>query len=59
MITINKADETELTEVIEDSVEYWVREMCNNGALVSGETAWKVVAAFAEAKIAEMNGLCD
>ena len=58
MITINKADATELTEVIEDSVEYWVREMCNNGALVSGESAWKVVAAFAHAKIAEMNGEC-
>ena len=59
MITINKADATELTEVIEDSVEYWVREMCNNGALVSGETAYKIVAAFAEAKVAQMNGICD
>ena len=59
MITINKADATELTEVIEDSVEYWVREMCQSGNLVSGETAYKLIAAFAEAKVAQMNGLCD
>ena len=59
MVTLNRESVTELNELIEDSVEYWVQECVNNGELVSGETAWKVVAAYAQAKEAEFAGLLD
>ena len=59
MITLNHESVTELNQVIEDSVEYWVRECCSNGELVSGETAWKLIAAYAQAKEAEFAGLLD
>ena len=35
------------------------REYAKQGELVSGETAYKVVAAYAEAKVAQFEGLCD
>ena len=42
---------TELTEVIEDTIEYF----CDKET-VSGELAWTVISCLAEAKIAEMKG---
>ena len=59
MITLNRDSVKELTDVIEDSIEYWVQECVKNGELVSGETAWKVVAAYAQAKEAEFAGLLN
>ena len=58
-VTISREFVTELNELIEDSVEYIVREYANNGELLSGETAYKCIAAFAEAKVAQMQGLVD
>ena len=58
-VTISREFATELNETIEDAVEYIIREYATNGELVSGETAYKVVAAFAEAKVAQFQGLCD
>ena len=58
-VTISREFATELNELIEDSVEYICREYASKGELVSGETAYKVVAAFAEAKVAQMQGLVD
>ena len=42
---------TELTEVIEDTIEYF----CDKET-ASGELAWTVISCLAEAKIAEMKG---
>ena len=58
MVTISREAATELNETIEDMVEYWCRECAHSGELVSGETAWKLVAAFAEAKVAQFEGEC-
>ena len=58
MVTISKEAATELNELIEDTVEHFCREMAHNGELISGETAYKMVSAFAEAKVAQMNGEC-
>ena len=43
----------ELTELIEDTVEYF----CDQNTL-SGELAWTVVESLGTAKLAEMKGLC-
>ena len=40
----------ELTEVIEDTIEYF----CDQ-EIVSGQTAWTAVSALAEAKLAQIN----
>ena len=58
-VTISREFATELNEMIEDAVEYVIREYASQGELVSGETAYKVVAAYAEAKVAQFEGLCD
>ena len=42
---------TELTEVIEDTIEYY----CDKEQ-VSGELAWTVLECLATAKLAELNG---
>ena len=39
-ITISHELSQEVRELLEDSVEYLVREECNNGNLISGETMW-------------------
>ena len=58
-VTISRESVTELRELLEDTVEYWVREQCESGELVSGETAWKAVSALATAKEAQFAGLID
>jgi len=57
-ITISPELAQEVRELLEDSVEYLVREECNAGNLISGETMWKIVECCAVAKQAEMQGLC-
>ena len=59
MITLKKDSVSDLNGLIEDAVAYWVSECVDNGELVSGETAWKCVAAFATAKEMEFKGLFD
>lgn len=48
---ISKTQLKELTEVIEDSVEY----TCDQ-EMISGELAWSVIECLAAAKVAEMRG---
>ena len=55
MITISRESARELTDGIEDMIEYWCRECAANGELVSGETAWKIVNAYSAAKEWEMS----
>ena len=55
-ITISPEFVNEIREVIEDSVEYTIREFASNGELISGETCWKIIGALAEAKVAEFRG---
>ena len=57
MITISREFNTELTQTIEDMVEYTISEAMKRGELVSGETAWKMVGALAETKEAEFAGI--
>ena len=49
---ISRDQLTELTEVIEDTVEYF----CDKEQ-VSGELAWTVVESLGTAKLAELKGL--
>ena len=49
---ISKEALKELTEVIEDTVEY----ACDQ-QMISGELAWTVVESLATAKIAQLKGL--
>ena len=56
MITISREAATDLNMTLEDMVEYWCRECMENGELVSGQTAWKLVSAYAQAKEAQFAG---
>ena len=49
---ISREQLQELTEVIEDTVEYACDQEC-----ISGEMAWKVIECLAVAKQAELAGL--
>ena len=49
--TIDRSKAQEIRELIEDSVEYF----CDDN-MVSGELAWIMVQALAEAKIAQIKG---
>ena len=55
-VTISPEFVNELREVIEDSVEYTIREFVSNGELIHGETAWKVIEVLALAKQADFKG---
>jgi|ETNvirenome_6_85_1030632.scaffolds.fasta_scaffold19552_8 hypothetical protein len=48
---ISKEDLTELTELIEDSVEYY----CDQHR-ISGQLAWTIVESLGTAKLAELKG---
>ena len=50
-MVITREQLNELTEVIEDTIEY----ACDKEQ-ISGETAWTVVSCLAEAKLAELRG---
>ena len=56
MVTITRETASELTEMIEDSIEYWCQQSMENGELVSGETAYKILSAWADAKLAQFAG---
>lgn len=51
-MNITKSQLQELTELIEDSTEYF----CDQ-ELISGELAWTVIESLATAKLAEVKGL--
>ena len=57
MVTVDREAVTELNELIEDAIEYWCSEQAAQGALVSGETAWKLVSAYAIAKELQFEGV--
>ena len=50
--TISREQLNELTEVVEDAIQY----TCDQ-EMLSGETAWKIVQCLAEAKLAELTGV--
>ena len=55
-ITLSHEFVDELQMVVEDAIEYTIREFYKNGELVSGETAYKVLEALAIAKQAQFRG---
>ena len=57
MVTVNREAATELNELIEDAIEYWCREQAENGTPVAGETAWKLVSAYAITKELQFEGI--
>ena len=58
-ITISQEFNTELHELIEDSVEYIISEYAKNGELYSGETVYKILECLAIAKQAQFRGEVD
>ena len=58
MITISQELNTEFTEMLEDCVEYITTEYYTQGELVSGQTLYKMMEAFALAKLAQFDGEC-
>ena len=57
MITVDRTAAEELNGLIEDMVEYWCTEQAAQGTLVSGETAWKLVSAYATPKELQFEGV--
>ena len=55
-ITVSREFATELNETIEDCIQYTINEYAQQGELISGETAWKIISCYAEAKLAEYSG---
>ena len=55
-VTLSHEFVDELQMVVEDAIEFTIREFAKNGELVSGETAYKVLEALAVAKQAEFRG---
>ena len=53
MTTLNREIHQELTELIEDSVEYF----CDNH-MMSGELTWVIIECLAKAKQAQLKGEC-
>ncbi len=58
-ITLSHEFVDELQMVVEDAIEYTIREFAKDGELISGESAWKVLEALAVAKQAQFQGLVD
>ncbi len=56
MVTVDRSAAQELNGLIEDMVEHWCAEQASQGTLVSGETAWKLISAYATAKELQMAG---
>ena len=60
MTTVDREYVAELTEMIEDVVQYAANDLAKqHSQLVSGETIWKIVSAYAETKEAEFASLVD
>jgi len=53
MTTLNREIHQELTELIEDSVEYF----CDHH-MMSGELTWVIIECLAKAKQAQLKGEC-
>ena len=58
-ITLSHEFVDELQMVVEDAIEYTIREFATHGEFISGESAWKVLEALAVAKQAQFQGLVD
>ena len=56
-ITIEPEVLHEINGLIEDAVAYACTSDVTQGALISGETVWKIVECLAIAKQAEFNGM--
>ncbi len=55
-ITISHEFVNEIQMVVEDAIEFTIREFAKDGELISGESAWKILEALAVAKQAEFRG---
>lgn len=55
-ITISHEFVNEIQMVVEDAIEFTIREFAKEGELISGESAWKVLEALAVAKQAQFRG---
>ena len=58
-ITLSHEFVDELQMVVEDAIEYTIREFAKDGELIAGESAWKVLEALAVAKQAQFRGEVD
>ena len=58
-ITLNRETVNEFTELLEDAVSYICSEAYKNNELVAGETFYKVMECFAQAKQAEFAGITN
>ena len=56
MVTVDKTAAQELNGLIEDIVAHWCTEQAAQGNLVAGQTAWKLVSAYAYCKELQMAG---
>ena len=56
MVTVSYQAATDFNEQLEDLVEYFCSEQAKEGQLISGETAYKLMEAFAATKQEEMKG---
>ena len=59
MVSVSYQASTELRELIEDTVEFWCDASRQNGELIAGETAWKMIECIAQAKQAQMQGIVE
>ena len=55
-VTITQDQSTTITETIEDTVAYLCQDLYESGTPMSGQTIYKIIAAYAETKCAEFNG---
>ena len=56
MITVNPDVIDNITDTLDDTVAYLAQECFEAGEPISGETIYKIIAAWSETKIAEFNG---
>ena len=56
MTTVDKSAAHELNGLVEDIVAHWCAEQAAQGNLVAGQTAWKLVSAYAYCKELQMAG---
>ena len=59
MVTVDRDAVSELNGLVEDMVGYWCSTQAAEGKLVAGQTAWKLIAAYALAKELQMDGVID
>ena len=59
MVTVDRAAVSDLNSLVEDMVAYWCSTQAEEGKLVAGQTAWKLIAAYALAKELQMDGVIE